>query len=260
MNIVSWNVNGVRAAEKKGFVEWLADEEPDVLCIQETKAEPAQLSDGLMHPAGKSGAVYETFWASAQKKGYSGTAVYTKTKPLDVQPLGVKEFDNEGRVLQAFYNDFVLICAYFPNSREGGARLSYKLDFCAAMLEHCAELVAKGQNFILCGDYNIAHRPIDLARPAENEGNAGFLPEERAWMEIFAGNDAAHIDTFRHFHPDEPHNYTWWSYRFKAREKNIGWRIDYFCVNKLFLPRVTSSVIMPEVTGSDHCPVKLVIN
>jgi exodeoxyribonuclease-3 len=260
MNIVSWNVNGIRAAEKKGFVEWLADEEPDILCLQETKAEPAQLSGALTHPAGKSGAAYKSFWASARKKGYSGTAIYTKTEPLDIRPLGITEFDDEGRVLQAFYDDFVLICAYFPNSREGGARLSYKLDFCAAMFERCAALVAEGRDFVLCGDYNIAHRPIDLARPAENEGNAGFLPEERAWMETFAGGDSAHVDTFRHFHPDEPHNYTWWSYRFKAREKNIGWRIDYFCVNRRFMPRVRSSVIMPEVTGSDHCPVKLVIN
>jgi exodeoxyribonuclease-3 len=259
MKIVSWNVNGIRAAEKKGFAEWLADEEPDILCLQETKAAPEQLSDGLTKPAAKSGAAYKSFWASARKKGYSGTAIYTKIEPLDVRPLGVTEFDDEGRVLQAFYDDFVVICAYFPNSREGGARLSYKLDFCAAMLERCAALVAEGRDFVLCGDYNIAHRPIDLARPAENEGNAGFLPEERAWMETFAGAGAAHIDTFRHFHPDEPHNYTWWSYRFKAREKNIGWRIDYFCVNRRFLPRVESSVIMPEVTGSDHCPIKLAI-
>ncbi|MDR0383386.1 MAG: exodeoxyribonuclease III [Spirochaetaceae bacterium] len=260
MNIVSWNVNGVRAAEKKGFAEWLAEEEPDILCVQETKAEPGQLSGGLINPAGKSGAVYKSFWASAKKKGYSGTAIYTKTEPLDVRPLGVKEFDDEGRVLQADYGDFALIWAYFPNSRDGGSRLSYQLDLCAAILERCAALGAEGRDFILCGDYNIAHRPVDLARPADNEKNAGFLPEERAWMEVFAGSGAAHVDTFRHFYPDEPGKYTWWSYRFKAREKNIGWRIDYFCVNLRLMPNVKSSVIMAEVKGSDHCPVKLAVD
>jgi exodeoxyribonuclease-3 len=260
MNIISWNVNGIRSLEKKGFCEWLSGESPEILCVQETKAEPGQLSDSLRHPLSKNGEAYESFWANAQKKGYSGTAIYTKTRPLDVRTLGIKEFDDEGRVLQAFYEDFVLICAYFPNSRDGGARLSYKLDFCSAILERCRAIDAEGRNFILCGDYNIAHRPIDLARPKENEGNAGFLPEERAWMDQFTDSGgAAFVDTFRHFYPDETGCYTWWSYRFGAREKNIGWRIDYFCVNRKFLPKVRSSVIMAEVKGSDHCPVKLAV-
>jgi exodeoxyribonuclease-3 len=255
MNIISWNVNGIRAVEKKGFNEWLENEAPDMLCLQETKAEPCQLSDNLKSPRDKDGIPYKTFWASAKKKGYSGTAIFTKVEPLDVQFLGIKEFDDEGRVLQAFYRDFVLISAYFPNSQDGGARLPYKLDFCAAMLELCGKLSAEGKSFILCGDYNIAHKPIDLAHPKENEGNAGYLPEERAWMDVFTAS--SFVDTFRHFHPDEPDNYTWWSYRAEARKKNIGWRIDYLCVDKKFLPKVESSVIMPEITGSDHCPVKL---
>ncbi|MDR3356793.1 MAG: exodeoxyribonuclease III [Spirochaetaceae bacterium] len=258
MDIVSWNVNGIRAVEKKGFCEWLAAEGPDILCVQETKAEPGQLSDDLKNPVSRDGARYRSYWASAQKKGYSGTAIYTKTEPRDVRFLGIKEFDDEGRVLAAFYGDFVLISAYFPNSRNGGARLPYKLDFCAAMLEFCKTFAAgAGQGVILCGDYNIAHKPIDLARPKENEGNAGYLPEERAWMDTFTG--ASFIDTFRYFHPDEPDNYTWWSYRAGARRKNIGWRIDYFCVDAPFAARLKSSEIMPDVTGSDHCPVKLTV-
>ncbi|MDR2344285.1 MAG: exodeoxyribonuclease III [Spirochaetaceae bacterium] len=257
MDIVSWNVNGIRSAERKGFREWLAAESPDIICVQETKAEPGQLSDSLKNPVFSGGGAYRSYWASAQKKGYSGTAIYTKTEPLDVRPLGIKEFDDEGRVLQAFYRDFVLVSAYFPNSQDGGARLPYKLDFCAAMLELCGKFTACGKSFILCGDYNIAHKPIDLARPKENEGNAGYLPEERAWMDAFTG--ASFVDTFRHFHPGEAGRYTWWSYRAGARAKNIGWRIDYFCVDGPFVKKLKSSEIMSNVAGSDHCPVRLVI-
>jgi exodeoxyribonuclease-3 len=255
MNIISWNVNGVRAVEKKGFCEWLEKESPDIICLQETKAEPSQLSERLKKPLANDGSEYKTFWSSARKKGYSGTAIFTKTEPLDVLPFGIAEFDDEGRVLQAVYRDFVLITAYFPNSQDGGARLPYKLDFCAAMLERCRNLVETGRSVVLCGDYNIAHKPIDLARPSENEGNAGYLPEERAWMDTFTASGFA--DTFRHFHPDEPDNYTWWSYRADARGKNIGWRLDYFCVDRPMLPRIRSSVIMRELEGSDHCPVRL---
>jgi exodeoxyribonuclease-3 len=257
LNIITWNVNGIRSIESKGFCGWLSGEAPDMLCVQETKAEPGQLSEELKNIRGKDGVPYKVFWASAQKKGYSGTAIYTKTEPLDVEVLGIKEFDSEGRVLQAFYNDFVLISAYFPNSQDGGARLPYKLDFCAAILERCKALANAGRSFILCGDYNIAHKPIDLARPKENEGNAGYLPEERAWMDTFTGS--SFVDTFRYFHPDEPDNYTWWSYRGGARRRNIGWRIDYLCVDQAFLPRLESSVIMTEIAGSDHCPVKLTV-
>ncbi|MDR0386954.1 MAG: exodeoxyribonuclease III [Treponema sp.] len=255
MKILSWNVNGIRAVEKRGFVQWLQDESPDILCIQETKAAPDQLSPDLIRPKDKTGKPYFSYWASAKKKGYSGTAIYSKTEPVDVKPLGIGVFDDEGRTLVADYGDFVLICAYFPNSQDAGVRLGYKLDFCAAMMELCNSLTAGGRRLVLCGDYNIAHTPIDLARPKENEGNAGYLPEERAWMDAFTG--AGFIDTFRHFRPGEGGHYSWWSYRGGARERNVGWRIDYHCVDPGFISRVRGSIIRPDVRGSDHCPVQL---
>jgi exodeoxyribonuclease-3 len=255
MKIMSWNVNGIRAVEKKGFVQWLGEESPDMLCLQETKAEPGQLSDDLIRPCDKAGKPYTSFWASAKKRGYSGVAIYSRVKPLNVKPLGVDEFDNEGRVLQAEFKNFTLISAYFPNSQDGGARLGYKLDFCAAMMELCNTFVSQKRHFILCGDYNIAHTPLDLARPKENEGNAGYLPEERAWMDRYTA--AGFVDTFRHFHPGEKNHYSWWSYRMNARERNVGWRLDYHCVDPAFLPHISSSNIRSEVTGSDHCPVEI---
>jgi exodeoxyribonuclease-3 len=255
MRIVSWNVNGIRAVEKRGFVQWVRDEAADVLCIQETKAAPDQLSEDLLRPKDKGGKPYFSYWASAQRKGYSGTAIYSKTEPREVKPMGLGALDDEGRVLQADFGGFVLICAYFPNSQDAGARLGYKLDFCAAMLELCNSLVARGRHLVLCGDYNIAHTPIDLARPRENEGNAGYLPEERAWMDTFTA--AGYTDTFRHFHPGEEGHYSWWSYRAGARERNVGWRIDYHCVDGAFMPQIRRSVIRPDVQGSDHCPVEI---
>jgi len=257
VRIISWNVNGIRAVEKRGFTDWLAKESPDILCLNETKAKLGQLSPKLANPArsGSGTETYHSYWASAKKPGYSGVAIYSKTEPLRTRFLGTPEFDDEGRVLIAEYDAFTLIATYFPNSQEGGKRLGYKLDFCAEILRLCNSLAESGRHFLLCGDYNIAHRPIDLARPKQNEGNAGYLPEERAWMDEFTG--AGHVDTFRHFHPDATGHYTWWSYRAGVREKNIGWRIDYHCVDGAFLPKVTSSVIRPEVTGSDHCPVEI---
>jgi len=254
MRVISWNVNGIRAAEKKGFFEWLEEENPDILCLNETKAEPGQLTSKFLTPAGK-GKEYHSFWASAKKKGYSGVAVYTKEKPDNVRFLGKPEFDNEGRVLIADYKDFSLIAAYFPNSQDERRRLDYKLAFNDAMLALCKSIVKKGRHFLLCGDYNVAHTPIDIARPKSNEESPGYLPEERAWMDSFL--KAGFIDTFRHFHPGEKDHYTWWSYIGRAREKNVGWRIDYHCVDKEFLPSVKSSIIRPEITGSDHCPVEI---
>ncbi|GHT83029.1 exodeoxyribonuclease III [Spirochaetia bacterium] len=258
MTILSWNVNGIRAVEKRGFVDWIRQESPAVVCLQETKAHPDQLSPELTAPVDKNEKPYISFWVSARKKGYSGVAVYTRKEPLDVQPLGVPEFDDEGRVLQAYFKDFVLINAYFPNSQEAGARLAYKLDFCAAILECCNKHVAAGRHLVLCGDYNIAHTPIDLARPKENEGNAGYLPEERAWMDTFTA--AGYVDTFRSLHPGETGQYSWWSYRAGARERNVGWRLDYHCVDQAYMPKVTSSIIRPDVQGSDHCPVQVQIS
>jgi exodeoxyribonuclease-3 len=211
----------------------------------------------LVNPQTES-APYYSYWACAQKKGYSGVAIYCKTEPLDVRFMGKSDFDNEGRTLVADYNDFTLIAAYFPNSQDAGKRLDYKLAFCDAILRLCNSLVKKGRHVLLCGDYNIAHTPIDLARPKENEGNAGYLPEERAWMDKFT--QAGYVDTFRHFHPGETGQYSWWSYRAGSRSRNIGWRIDYHCVDSGFLSKVKTSVILPDVMGSDHCPVEIELN
>jgi exodeoxyribonuclease-3 len=243
--------------EKHGFSQWLANEAPDALCLQETKARPEQLSEELQSPRDKTEQRYHTYWASAKKAGYSGVAIFSRQEPLDVKPLGIADFDDEGRVLQAFYKDFILISAYFPNSQEEGRRLSYKLAFCDAILKYSKKLVKQEKHFILCGDYNIAHTPIDLARPKENERNAGYLPEERAWMDSYTR--AGFVDTFRHFHPGETGHYSWWSYRMSARERNVGWRIDYHCVDPAFLPRIKRSVIRSDVQGSDHCPVEIEI-
>ncbi|HDQ15277.1 MAG TPA: exodeoxyribonuclease III [Sediminispirochaeta sp.] len=247
--IVSWNVNGIRAAEKKGLLEYMQKENADIVCLQETKAKPEQLSEELLQPLD-----YTSYFASAEKAGYSGVAVYTRLKPREVKLFDVQEFDSEGRALVLEYEDFVLINGYFPNSQSAGARLDYKLGYCDTVLDLCNNLVSEGRDVVLCGDYNIAHKPIDLARPEQNEGNPGYLPEERAWMSKFL--DAGYRDTFRMFN-GEGGNYTWWSYRTRGRERNVGWRLDYFCVNQDLAPRVSSSEIRSQVMGSDHCPVVL---
>ncbi len=250
--ILSWNVNGIRAVAKKGFLEWLEHESPDILCVQETKAQPDQLDDGLREPPG-----YHAYWASAEKKGYSGVAVFTREQPRLVRSMGVPRFDAEGRVLLLEYPEFTLITAYFPNSQDGGKRLEYKLDFCDSMRSICDEIDSSRTPLVLCGDYNIAHRPIDLARPRENEQSPGYLPEERAWMDRFI--DAGYRDTFRMFTDDGGH-YTWWSYFTKGRERNVGWRIDYHCVNPAAAASVTGARILADVMGSDHCPVEITVD
>ncbi|MFP4617965.1 MAG: exodeoxyribonuclease III [Spirochaetaceae bacterium] len=250
--ISSWNVNGIRAAHKKGLLDYMMGEEADIVCLQETKAKPEQLPEELVSPEG-----YTSYFSSAEKGGYSGVAVYTRETPLSVSQLGVNEYDSEGRALVLEYPEFVLINGYFPNSQSEGARLDYKLGYCNTVLELSNSLVGEGKNVIICGDYNIAHREIDLARPKQNEGNPGYLPEERAWMSSFL--DAGYIDTFRMFTSEGGH-YTWWSYRTRGRERNVGWRLDYFCVNEAFKDKVQSSEIRSEVMGSDHCPVVLKIH
>lgn len=248
--LISWNVNGIRAAERKGLLDWLQKESPDALFLQETKAHPDQLSGDLLEPRG-----YHTYWMSAEKKGYSGTALYCREKPEEVAPLGWKEGDQEGRILFAHWPRFSVMNGYFPNSQAEGKRLGYKLEFCAAAREALDQFQRNHPDRLLlvCGDFNIAHRAIDLANPRRNEGNPGYLPEERAWMEGFA--QAGYADTFREAHPDEPEHYSWWSYRFKAREKNIGWRLDYFWTPRPHLNQTAEPLILKDVQGSDHCPV-----
>ncbi len=252
MKIISWNVNGIRAVEKKGFIDFVKESDGDIIAIQETKASEEQLGDNLLNIDG-----YRSYFKCATKKGYSGVAIYTKKEPLKIEDLGVEEFDDEGRTIIAHYEKFILINCYFPNSQAEGARLDYKLRFCDEILDRCNALVKEGKNIVLCGDYNIAHTPIDLKNPKSNEKNAGYLPQEREWMTKFLSN--GYSDVFREAHADEEGHYTWWSYRFKAREKNIGWRIDYLCVNESFKDSVKDPEILNDVMGSDHCPVSLKI-
>jgi len=248
MKLLSWNVNGIRAAGRVHFPVWFGEEKADVVCIQETKANPSQLGEELLHPCR-----YHSYWHSAQKAGYSGVAIYSKKEPLRLREgLGVPEIDCEGRVLIADYSTFTLINAYFPNSQRDHSRLGYKLFFCQKMLEFCQDLRSQGKNLLLCGDFNIAHQEIDLRNPKSNENNAGFLPEERNWMGKFLGE--GFVDGFRNFIKD-PHHYTWWSYRPGVRQKNIGWRLDYFVVNQEFQPRLQWVNHQPLIQGSDHCPV-----
>lgn len=257
LKLLSWNVNGIRAVERKGSLQdLLQNEKPDVLCLQETKAQPDQLSKDLIQPAG-----YRTHWNyPAEAKGYSGVATFTKEKPVEVQDgLGIKEFDTEGRVIITKYSEFILFNVYFPKgdtTKERNHRLKYKMDFYDAFLKRVDALQDKGEKLIICGDFNTAHKEIDIARPKENEKNSGFLPEERAWMDKLVAH--GYIDTFRQFHK-EPNQYTWWDMKTRARERNIGWRLDYFFVTENLLKSVAQAFIMPDVTGSDHCPVGIIV-
>lgn len=253
--IASWNVNGIRSAAGKGFFEWLASESADVVCLQETKADPSQLGKEFFEATDAEGRPFSAYWSSAKRRGYSGVAIYTREAPRGTRTLGVDEFDDEGRYLEADFGDFVVVSAYFPNSQEAGARIDYKLRFCDAVLARCDAVVAEGRHIVVAGDYNIAHEPIDLTHPKANEGNPGYLPEERAWMTKFLS--AGYSDTFRRLHPGEGGHYSWWSYRMKAREKDIGWRLDYHCVDEGLSAAVRSAGISKTVTGSDHCPVTL---
>lgn len=255
LKLLSWNVNGIRACAGKGFLDWVAAEDADFLSLQETKAHPDQLPKELLAPTDGEGKPYHVYWASAKKRGYSGVAILSKAKPRSVSYLGVEEFDAEGRTLVADFGDFVMVSAYFPNSQDGGARLDYKLRFCDAVLALCDRLVAEKRHVVVAGDYNIAHKPIDLANPKANEGNPGYLPEERAWMDKYTG--AGYLDTLRVF-DESPARYTWWTYRVPgARARNVGWRLDYHCVDPGLRPALKGAAIYPEVLGSDHCPVGL---
>lgn len=249
MQFISWNVNGIRALEKKGFVDIVQNLSADIIAIQETKAQPEQLSDALLKVDG-----YHSYWHSAEKKGYSGVAVYAKDEPLGVSTgMGIEKFDSEGRVITLEYQTFYFVNIYFPNSGDKLKRLDYKLEFNKELLLYLDKLKLQ-KAVIICGDYNVAHKEIDLKNPKTNVKNAGFTPEERAWMDQFV--KSGYVDTFRLFNQDGGH-YTWWSYRFNARAKNVGWRIDYFCVDQDNQHRVLSSEILADIIGSDHCPVQL---
>ncbi len=249
--LVSWNVNGIRAIEGKGLFEWMKEFQPDILCLQETKAQPEQLKPHFLEQEG-----YHSYFRSAEKKGYSGVALYSKEEALSVTGMGVEEFDYEGRTQVAEFKDFTIINCYFPNAQSEGARLDYKLGFNRTLHKLADSLREEGKNVFICGDYNVAHKPIDLTHPKNNEKNPGYLPEERAWMDEFT--DSGWVDTFRHFHK-EPEQFTWWSYRMKARERNVGWRLDYWCTHESSMDMVQDSVIHQEVMGSDHCPVELIL-
>jgi exodeoxyribonuclease-3 len=248
ITIYSWNVNGIRALYAKGFLDWLLKKKPDILCVQETKATEEQLPDELKEVKG-----YHVFFAAAERKGYSGVGQYSKLEPENVRNgFGIPRFDHEGRILISDYGKFVLFNIYFPNGKQSKERLRYKMDFYDAFLDYADTLRKKGKGIIACGDFNTAHKEIDIARPKENSKVSGFLPEERAWLDKFV--DHGYVDTFRMFN-QEPGQYTWWDLKTRARERNIGWRIDYFFVSEDLREKVRSSYILTEVMGSDHCPI-----
>jgi exodeoxyribonuclease-3 len=245
VKLISWNVNGLRAVLKKNFIEYLADEQPDILCLQETKCTPDQVEE--VWPKG-----YSVFWNSAVKKGYSGTAIFTKVPPLKVVPhIGITEHDNEGRVLTAEYQDFYLVNVYVPNSKRELTRLPYRMQWDRDFLTYLKQLEKK-KPVIWCGDLNVAHTEIDLANPKANVRNHGFTPEERAGFSACVA--AGFVDTFREFERGGGH-YSWWSPLSGARARNIGWRIDYFLISQALRPRLQRAFIQPKIMGSDHCPV-----
>lgn len=249
MRFISWNVNGLRACMGKGFADIFATLDADVVCLQETKIQAGQLD---YHPEG-----YETYWNYADKKGYSGTAVFTRKPALAVTyGLGIDEHDHEGRVITIEWDDLYLVCVYTPNAQDGLRRLDYRMQWDDAFRAYVTRL-AEQKGVIICGDLNVAHQEIDLKNPKSNRHNAGFTDEERGKMTALL--EAGFIDTFRHFYPDLCDAYSWWSYRFHAREKNAGWRIDYFLASERLRPRLTAAAIRSDIFGSDHCPVELCI-
>ena len=247
MRLISWNVNGLRACVGKGFLDFFNEIRADAVCLQETKMQPDQLTLELEG--------YQQYWNSAVKKGYSGTAVFTKMPPLSVKNgMDIPEHDNEGRVITCEFEKFYLVTVYTPNAQSELARLDYRMTWDDAFREFLLELDAK-KPVIVCGDMNVAHKEIDLKNPGPNRGSAGFTDEEREKFTKLL--DSGFTDTFRHLHPDLTGAYSWWSYRFKARQNNAGWRIDYFLVSDRIKDKIVTASILPEVMGSDHCPVML---
>ena len=249
MKFISWNVNGIRACVQKGFMEFFQEIDADIFCIQESKMQAGQLE--LETPG------YHQYWNYAVKKGYSGTAIFTKKEPISVvNGIGIEEHDQEGRVITLEFEDFYFVTVYTPNSQNELARLDYRMQWEEDFLAYLKKL-EETKPVVFCGDLNVAHKEIDLKNPKTNRKNAGFTDEERAkFTELL---EAGFVDTYRHFYPDQEGIYSWWSYRFKAREKNAGWRIDYFCVSEGLKDKLVDAKIHTEVLGSDHCPVELEI-
>ncbi len=251
MEFISWNVNGVRAVHRKGFLRWLQETRPDVLALQEIKAKPDQLPEGLASPDG-----YHAAWTPAERPGYAGTATLSRVAPSHVMHgFGRERFDVEGRVTVTRHADVLLFNVYFPNGGQGEERLAYKLDFYDALLAHVNDLVARGESIVVCGDLNTAHRDIDLARPKQNRKTSGFMPIECEALDRWFS--AGWVDAFRHLHPDARDRYTWWTYRAGARERNVGWRLDTHLVSADLVDRIRRAEILSDVLGSDHCPVIL---
>ncbi len=252
MKIISYNVNGIRAALNKGFLQWLEQENPDVIGLQEVKALEDQIDTAVFKDLG-----YEVYWYPAVKKGYSGVAILSKITPKSVHHgMGLNKYDDEGRLLELEFENFSFLSAYFPSGTTGDIRQSFKYEFLDDIFGYMQDLRRSKPNLILSGDYNICHKAIDIHNPVSNKNSSGFLPEERAWMDKFT--ESGFIDSFRHFNP-EPHKYTWWSYRANARAKNLGWRIDYHMATKEMQNRLKNAVILPDAYHSDHCPITLEI-
>ncbi|MEE4271077.1 MAG: exodeoxyribonuclease III [Thermoanaerobaculales bacterium] len=254
IRLFSWNVNGLRACLKKGFADWLDSEQPDVLGLQETRVLHEQLEPSVLEPEG-----YTTWLHPAEKKGYSGVGLWSKVEPESVSlgGLGEERFDSEGRLIIADYGSFLFYTGYFPNGGNDLSRVPYKLDFSEAVLQHAEAQRRQGRSIVICGDVNTAHEEIDLANPGPNKKNTGFLPEERAWVSRFI--EHGYVDIFRHRNPELTGAYSWWSNRKGVRERNVGWRIDYFFVSEDLLDRVVDARIHADVMGSDHCPISLTL-
>jgi exodeoxyribonuclease-3 len=251
--IISYNVNGIRAALGKNLLDWIKIVDPDIICIQESKAQPDQIPQMEFEIAG-----YHTYWFSAQKKGYSGVGIITKQVPdLVVYGMNNKKYDDEGRVIRADYGDISVISVYHPSGTTGDIRQGFKYGWLDDFLDYVNELKKTRPNLIIAGDYNICHKPIDIHDPIRNANSSGFLPEERAWISKFI--ESGFVDSFRHFNK-EPHQYTWWSFRSNAREKNLGWRIDYLMVSESLKDKMRRALILPEAKHSDHCPAVLEID
>ncbi len=254
MKIISYNVNGIRAALNKGLLTWLADANPDVFCIQESKAQPEQVDVDAFRELG----YQHIYLHSAVKKGYSGVGIFSKTEPDNVViGMGIERYDAEGRVIRADFGDVTIVCVYIPSGTTGDVRQDFKMEFLADFLPYLNNLRKERPNIIVCGDYNICHKPIDINHPERQVGVSGFLPEERAWLDAL--ETTGMIDTFRVF-DKEPNRYSWWSYRFGARERNAGWRIDYHWISEPLRDRLRGAAILTEAVHSDHCPVSLEID